>query len=138
MGLPPNLVTGKTAVLPTDWKKQSPGHVPAGSGYEEGFLRLWRSMFPNLPEPWHNYRFHATRKWTIDFAWPAEKLAIEIEGGAPGGGRHQRREGFTRDAEKYRAVVNGGWHLLRWTTDELRERPIQIVEEVAKILMKRR
>jgi very-short-patch-repair endonuclease len=92
-------------------------------------------MFSSLPEPEREFRFHPNRKWRVDFAWPASMLAVEIEGMAYGGGRHQRREGFTRDAEKYRALVAAGWRLLRFTSDELKQRPIQCVEETAKFIM---
>ena len=133
--LPIGLITGKTARLPTDWKQQ-PAAVSPGSDLEEGFFSLWIVLFPKLPEPVREHRFHAVRKWRFDFAWPDQMLAVELEGMAYGGGRHQRRVGFTKDAEKYREAVKAGWRVLRYTSDELRERPIQIVEEVATILEK--
>ena len=133
MGLPEGLVTGKTAKLPTDYKAQPISNAAERSGLEIGFLRLWRSLFPDLPAPERNFRFH---QWKIDFCWPAAMLAVEIEGGAPGGGRHQRRGGFNRDAEKYREAVKAGWRLMRYTGDDLKQRPVQCVEEVAKILGK--
>lgn len=112
------------------------GKTVAGSPLEEGFARLWRSLKPDLPEPEREHRFNKTRKWRFDFSWPEARLAVEIEGMAYGGGRHQRREGFTRDAEKYRAAVNAGWRLLRYTSDEWKERPVQIIEEVGRVLVK--
>lgn len=47
----------------------------------------------NLPAPVAEYRFHETRKWRFDHAWPDRKLALEIDGGVwqNGGGRHNRR-----------------------------------------------
>jgi len=132
VALPRGLITGRTAKLPGDWKKQSIGR--AGSDLEEGFFRLWKIKYPELPMPCREHRFHAERKWRLDFAWPKFMLAVEIDGGAYGGGRHQRREGFNRDAEKSRALAELGWRVLRFTGDDLRREPLQCIETVARVL----
>lgn len=54
--------------------------------------------------------FHPDRNWRFDFAWPAFKVAIEIDGR----GRHQTVDGVRRDHEKQRAAVLRGWRLLRF------------------------
>jgi very-short-patch-repair endonuclease len=68
------------------------------------------------------HRFHPVRKWRFDFAHLGHKLAVEIEGFAPGGkaGRHQRIGGFTADAEKYAEAAILGWRLIRVTTRQVR------------------
>lgn len=63
------------------------------------------------------YRFHPVRKWRFDFAFPALKLAVEIEGVTPAGGRHQRIGGMKADIEKYNTAALMGWRVLRYTTD---------------------
>ena len=68
-----------------------------------------------LPEPEREYRFHPTRKWRFDFAYPERMLAIEIEGGTYSGGRHTRGQGFENDCEKYNAATLMGWRVLRYT-----------------------
>ena len=60
------------------------------------------------------HRFHATRKWRLDFAWPREKVAVEVEGGVYGRGRHVRPAGFIADCEKYNAAAQLGWLVLRF------------------------
>jgi very-short-patch-repair endonuclease len=46
------------------------------------------------------YKFCPTRKWRADFAVPAHKILIEIDGGAYVGGRHTSGFGFEKDLEK--------------------------------------
>ena len=60
------------------------------------------------------YRFHPTRRWRIDFAFPDIKLAIEKEGAVWVGGRHIHPSGFIKDMEKYDALTEMGWRLLRY------------------------
>ncbi len=74
-----------------------------------------------LPLPVAEYRFHPTRKWRCDFAWPDRKVALEVEGGVWTGGRHTRGAGFLRDAEKYNELARMGWRLLRVTPTQLHD-----------------
>lgn len=67
-----------------------------------------------LPAHVEEHRFHATRKWRFDFAWPDQKVALEVEGGVFSGGRHVRGVGFKKDCEKYNAAVVDGWRVLRY------------------------
>jgi very-short-patch-repair endonuclease len=73
-----------------------------------------------LPEPEREYRFHPTRKWRLDFAWPARLLAVEVEGGVYRGGGHTSVAGLKRDIEKSNALTLGGWRLLRFHGDQVR------------------
>ncbi len=66
-------------------------------------------------EPQSEYRFHPTRKWRFDFAYPEQKIAIEIEGGTWIGGRHIHPIGFEKDCEKYNFCAKLGYRLLRYT-----------------------
>jgi len=63
------------------------------------------------------YRFHEKRNWRFDFAWPQQKVAIEIEGGVRGQGRHTRPQGFINDCEKYNEATLLGWLVLRVPTE---------------------
>ena len=60
------------------------------------------------------------KNWRIDFAWPAVKLAVEVEGGTFSGGRHTRGAGFDEDAAKYNTLTLMGWRVLRFTTTSIR------------------
>jgi very-short-patch-repair endonuclease len=62
------------------------------------------------------HQFHETRKWQFDFAWPAVKLAVEVEGGTRSGrSRHSKGQGFEDDTEKYNMAARMGWTLFRFT-----------------------
>jgi hypothetical protein len=71
------------------------------------------------PLPVAEYRFAPPRRWLFDFAWPAQKVALEVEGGVWSKGRHTRPKGFLGDMEKYNAAAIDGWRLLRVTPEQI-------------------
>jgi len=83
------------------------------------FYSLLRRERIPMPEP--EYRFDDSRKWRCDFAWPAHKLALEVEGGAWTNGRHVRGAGFLEDMSKYNRLAVLGWRLLRCTPTGLHD-----------------
>jgi len=93
------------------------------SELEATFARYWTLLASDLPEPEREYRFHPTRRWRFDFAWPAEKVAVEIEGGIWTRGRHVRGSGFEKDCEKYNMAVAEGWRVFRLTRGMLEREP---------------
>lgn len=74
-----------------------------------------------LPMPVREYRFALPRRWRVDYAWLGYKLAVEIEGGCWIKGRHTRGIGFLKDMEKYNTLTMIGWHLLRFTPQEVKK-----------------
>lgn len=68
------------------------------------------------------YRFHPTRMWRLDVAFPVERIGVEIEGLGPRGtaGRHQRADGFADDCVKYAELCCLGWRLIRCTPKQVR------------------
>lgn len=90
------------------------------------FSKICMSL--GLPEPISEYRFHPVRKWRIDWAWPEIKLAIELEGGVwTSHSRHTRGSGFVKDMEKYNAMTELGWHLLRYEPSRIDYEQIKTV-----------
>lgn len=65
--------------------------------------------------PISELRFHPTRKWRFDLAWPDLLVAVEVEGGSWSAGRHTRGVGFEGDCEKYDEAQLAGWLVLRVT-----------------------
>lgn len=63
------------------------------------------------------YMFHPKRLWRLDFGWPTQRLAVEVEGGVWTDGRHTRGSGFIQDLEKYNNLAILHWRLLRFTPE---------------------
>lgn len=78
---------------------------------------FFRTMGLNAPEPEH--RFHESRRWRFDYAWIAERVALEVEGAVWINGRHSRGSGKVKDMEKYSEAACLGWRLLYVTPDKL-------------------
>lgn len=89
-----------------------------------------------LPEPEMEYLFAAPigRRWRFDYAWPALRIALEIEGAVFGraikgedgkvyrvGGRHSTGAGLQNDAFKYNRAAILGWLVVRATTTMVRD-----------------
>lgn len=73
----------------------------------------------NLPTPHREYRFHDTRLWRFDWAWPQQSVALEVDGGIWRQGRHTRGAGWLKDTEKLNTAAATGWRLLRCTPQML-------------------
>lgn len=72
--------------------------------------------------PLREFRFHPTRKWRFDLAWPELRVAVELDGATWHGGRHTSGAGYREDCLKLNAAVRAGWRVLRYTSTDLRER----------------
>ena len=83
------------------------------SRLEAKFELYWRSF--GGPELKREFVFHPERKWRADFAHIESRTLIEIEGGIYIQGRHNRPQGFAKDAEKYLEAALEGWRVLRLT-----------------------
>lgn len=86
---------------------------PAGPSALEETLRL--QLEHRGLEPVREHRFHTRRKWRFDFAFLAELVAVEVEGGTWSTSRHTTGQGFADDCEKYNAAAIAGWCVLRYT-----------------------
>src|SRR6266446_19672 len=57
--------------------------VPAKHTHSGGILYplVQLCIAAGLPEPIPEYRFHNSRGWRFDYAWPNHYIACEVEGG---------------------------------------------------------
>jgi hypothetical protein len=76
-----------------------------------------------IPDPEFEYRFHETRKWRFDIAWPTQPeqnsirkdyggVYLEVQGGIWMGGGHNRGAQMKKDWEKYNTATEMGWRPL--------------------------
>jgi very-short-patch-repair endonuclease len=100
---------------------------------EQRFLESWRRLFPSLPTPTMQHKFHPTRKWRWDFSFPEYLLAVEIQGGSWIGGGHNRGRQQQKDYEKQREAVKLGWRVLPFNTADMSD-PDYCATFVAEVL----
>lgn len=104
----------------------------AGSPRSQAEAVLTRQIeWAGLPPPEREYRFasHLGRQFRVDYAWPALKLAVEIDGGkfmvrfsrtqgrVVPVGSHNRAE----DLERQNILNRLGWCVLRYDTSMVRK-----------------
>lgn len=100
-----------------------------------------RTLAPALPAAERDWPFHVIpageakeRRWSLDFAWPAQRVVVEVEGWshrAPGEGSR-----YVSDIAKYNTLTLAGWKLLRFTPGQIAGDPVgvvAIIEELVKL-----
>jgi very-short-patch-repair endonuclease len=65
-----------------------------------------------------------------DFAWPAARLLVEIDGYE----FHKSLDSFIEDRRRQNALVLAGWRVLRFSAADLHKRPEDVVDEVRRAL----
>ena len=111
--------------------KPTPAKRKVSQGERNLYLQL---TVVDVPMPELEYRFHPTRKWRFDFAWPDHKFAVEVEGLLYGeGGRHQRSAGFEGDLEKYHNAMDLGWTVYRCSSALIQSgKAVALIEKLLK------
>ena len=78
----------------------------------------WRSNYPVL--------VNGVIRARIDLAFPAQRLAIEVDGFA----YHSDRDRFQRDRTRQNELMLLGWTVLRFTWADLTRQPEQVVQQI--------
>ena len=92
-------------------------------------LLLFQIKAVGLPKPLIEHKFHPTRRWRFDIAWPEYMLAVEVEGATWANGRHNRGSGFEADCLKYDNAMRLGWDIYRCTGDMIKSgRAVETIE----------
>ena len=86
--------------------------------------------------PATEFRFHDVRKFRFDYAWPAQKVAVETDGY----GYHQTKAGLQADHEKSNLAQECGWIVIRHTNRSLgsKQKRHDAAKQVLRILKRRR
>ena len=81
------------------------------------FIRYLQAEFPTT-DVVAELRFHPSRMWRFDYAFPEYKVAVEVDGGVWQGGRHNLPQGYVKDMEKLNTAASMGWIVLRITPQQ--------------------
>jgi len=113
-------------------KKFKASNKEYDSNFEEKFYHLWRehSSFPIT----HHWEVNLSRKWELDFAFPAQKIAIELQGYGQG---HISYLGMKRDYEKHNDLILDGWYLVYFMSTHTSENPTYPISILRSLLEKR-
>ena len=80
-----------------------------------------------LPAPFTNYRIGP---YEVDVVWLKEKLAIELDGRK----FHSDAEALVADSEKARYLKSLGFRVLRFTWNDVIERPHWVLNQLRRAL----
>lgn len=78
-----------------------------------------------LPMPVTELRFAPPRRFRFDYAWPAQKIALEEQGGLFSGGRHTRGAALLNEHEKLNLAALDGWRVLFCTPQTIRSKEMR-------------
>jgi very-short-patch-repair endonuclease len=96
---------------------------------EDRFLAICRRH--RLPAP---VRQHRIDGHDHDFAWPESRVVVETDGWAA----HGTPYAFRADRARTNALQLQGWTVLRFTWQDLTDRPAQVAATVRRALAARR
>lgn len=85
------------------------------SEWEERFA--WQIKQSGIVQPLRQYPFAKCigRLYRSDFAWPDERLMVEINGGLFVGGRHSNGVGLENDMERNALASALGWRVIQFS-----------------------
>jgi hypothetical protein len=106
--------------------KLNVGYVPKSRIARKGYPVPALCRQANVPEPECEYSWHPERKYRADYAWPAFKLLVEIDGGLFIQGGHSRGAARLYDMRKDREATLLGWRVMRYGPDEIVYIPLDI------------
>ena len=116
------IIPGGRASAGVRWRRAP---LPPGDVVERRLLELIRGA--GLPRPLTNVNVAG---YEVDFAWPEQRLIIEVDGYE----FHRSREAFERDRARDAALLAAGHRVLRVTWRQLITEPQQLVATFSSAL----
>lgn len=109
---------------------RDPASAPIESILELKLLRVIRAA--DLPLPQAQYKLFDGKRFIgrLDFAYPDLGIAIECDGY----GFHSGTDSFQRDRDRANWLTSNGWLVLRFTWDDVKKKPRQVANQVARVL----
>ena len=89
----------------------------------------------SLPEPISEFKVCPERRWRFDWAFPVQRVAIEVNGGIFSRirGRHSRGAGQLKDWEKLNHAQKLGWKVFQFSPQQMNEeKTAEFLREVLK------
>lgn len=87
---------------------------------------------------YQEYKFVHFRNWRFDFAWPEQRVAVEIEGGVyMRVSGHTSAAGYQKNCEKYNAAIEAGWVVLRYTPQMVKADPQGCIRQIEAVIRSR-
>jgi predicted transcriptional regulator of viral defense system len=102
--------------------------VATDNGFELLVATLIERAGLPRPEVQHEVTVQG-RRYRIDLAYPAVKLAVELDGS-----KHREKPTFERDRARQNALVLAGWTILRYTWDHYVRQSGRIIREIRAVL----
>ncbi len=102
--------------------------APTRSTLERRFLSVMRQA--GLPRPRVN---HTVGPYEIDFAWPDQRVLVEVDGWRT----HGHRLAFERDRARDAELAAMGYVVLRFTWRQVRDNPLLVAARIAQALAHR-
>lgn len=111
-----------SGVLRSVLARRPAGAPPTESDAETLFVQLVRRG--GLPEPIRQLSMVVRgRLVRLDFAWPTWRVVAEVDGV-----RFHGPDAFGRDLRRQNALVLDGWHVFRFTWEDVARYPDQVIE----------
>ena len=125
-------VTG-TIALARLLKLREPCPRPTDSLLEVEVLKLARKYRFSMPVPQHPVKLRDGLVVHVDFAYPEQRLAIEVDSVR----WHSGRRAIKWDNERQNLLVALGWRVLRFEWDDVIKRPAVVAAQIVAALMER-
>jgi hypothetical protein len=123
--------------LHTTQKRKEPVAAPASVAESSPLQALWSEALiahgADVPTGQPEYSFaQPWRQWRFDWAWPDQRVAVELDGGQylANGGRHNTDS----DREKLNSAAALGWRVLRFSGSALRQHGAECVALLRRAL----